>query len=178
MLNPPSGVTAGSVAYPADVPDDLPHASIQSLNHTAIGVQDLAAMRRFYVEVLQFCQLARPDFPFDGTWLEAGGLTLHLIAADPTVPLATTDWREQFSSDHIQSWWHRRGHHLAFAVRSAADMEKRLQHFQVPYSRFTVPGTNAAQLFLLDVEGNGIELGSGYDEVATMLRGQSQNQGP
>lgn len=51
MLNPPSGVTAGSVAYPADVPDDLPHASIQSLNHTAIGVQDLAAMRRFYVEV-------------------------------------------------------------------------------------------------------------------------------
>ena len=32
-------------------------------------------------------------------------------------------------------------------------MEKRLQHFQVPYSRFTVPGTSAAQLFLLDVEG-------------------------
>ena len=51
MLNPPSGVTAGSVAYPAEVPDHLPHASIQSLNHAAIGVQDLDAMHRFYVEV-------------------------------------------------------------------------------------------------------------------------------
>lgn len=36
-------------------------------------------------------------------------------------------------------------------------MEKRLQHFQVPYSRFTVPGTNAAQLFLLDVEGEALQ---------------------
>ena len=26
--------------------------------------------------------------------------------------------------------------------------------------------------------GNGIELGSGYDEVAAMLRDQSQNEGP
>ena len=45
----------------------------------------------------------------------------------------------------------------AFAVRSADDMEKRLQHFQVPYSRFTVPDTNAAQLFLLDVEGEALQ---------------------
>ena len=36
-------------------------------------------------------------------------------------------------------------------------MEKRLQHFQVPYSRFTVPGTKAAQLFLLDVEGEALQ---------------------
>ena len=41
-------------------------------------------------------------------------------------------------------------------------MEKRLQHFQVPYSRFTVPGTKAAQLFLLDVEG---------EALAVLLRG-------
>ena len=30
--------------------------------------------------------LARPPFPFDGAWLQAGGLTLHLIADDPTIP--------------------------------------------------------------------------------------------
>ena len=51
MLSPPSGATAGSVAYPAEVPNDLPEASFYSLNHVAIGVQDLDAMRRFYVEV-------------------------------------------------------------------------------------------------------------------------------
>ena len=31
-------------------------------------------------------QLPRPPFPFSGAWLEAGGLTLHLIADDPTIP--------------------------------------------------------------------------------------------
>ena len=111
MLNPASGATAGSVEYPAEVPDDLPQASIQSLNHTAIGVQDLDAMRRFYVEVsslgagpphqgscmcvtvrlflqvLQFCQLARPDFPFDGVWLEAGALAAASATCSCYVPL-------------------------------------------------------------------------------------------
>ena len=111
MLDPPSGAAAGSAAYPAEVPDDLPQASIQSLNHTAIGVQDLDAMRRFYVEVsspaagppagimhvsdskhrsclqvLQFCQLARPDFPFDGAWLEAGLLATASATCSCHVP--------------------------------------------------------------------------------------------
>ena len=114
MLNPPSGVTAGSVAYPAEVPNDLPPASIQSLNHTAIGVQDLNAMRRFYVEVsspaagpppgvthvpnskhrfrlqvLQFCQLARPAFPFDGAWLEAGLLAAASATCSCDVPMSS-----------------------------------------------------------------------------------------
>ncbi len=31
-------------------------------------------------------KLPRPPFPFDGAWLQAGGMTLHLIADDPTIP--------------------------------------------------------------------------------------------
>ena len=187
----------------------------------------------------------------------AGGLTLHLIAADPTVPLATTDWREQFSSDHIQSWWHRRGHHLGATTCSVCMLASRSveRTFRLPHaSSLQQPpraalghlfsGSNCyvayqhvslqpllcgvlltwrrdcstsrsptrASLYLAPMllscscwmwkvrrcstlawhaglqrltepaitncAGNGIELGSGYDEVATMLRGQSQNQGP
>lgn len=41
--------------------------------------------RRFYTNVLGFTQQARPNFPFDGAWLNAGGLVLHLIQKDPSV---------------------------------------------------------------------------------------------
>ena len=40
----------------------------------------------FYTEVLGMEKLPRPPFPFDGAWLQAGGMTLHLIADDPTIP--------------------------------------------------------------------------------------------
>lgn len=40
----------------------------------------------FYTQVLGMEKLPRPPFPFDGAWLQAGGLTLHLIADDPTIP--------------------------------------------------------------------------------------------
>ncbi len=40
----------------------------------------------FYTQVLGMEKLPRPPFPFDGAWLQAGGLTLHLIEDDPTIP--------------------------------------------------------------------------------------------
>lgn len=43
-------------------------------------------MRRFYTRVLGMKQLPRPPFPFGGAWLQGGGLTLHLIHDDPTIP--------------------------------------------------------------------------------------------
>lgn len=48
---------------------------------------------RFYIKVLGFQKLPRPDFPFGGAWLAAGGLFLHLIEADPTVPVKIKEWK-------------------------------------------------------------------------------------
>jgi hypothetical protein len=31
-------------------------------------------------------KMPRPPFPFDGAWLEGGGVVLHLIEDDPTIP--------------------------------------------------------------------------------------------
>lgn len=41
---------------------------------------------RFYIRVLGMKQLPRPPFPFAGAWLQGGGLILHLIDDDPTIP--------------------------------------------------------------------------------------------
>lgn len=37
-------------------------------------------------------QLARPPFPFSGAWLQGGGLMLHLIEDDPTIP-----WKSEYT---------------------------------------------------------------------------------
>ena len=91
-----------------------PPSRLVSLNHAALGVQDVEGMIkcalscmswtsckrymfntvlscvahacRFYTRVLGMQQLARPPFPFGGAWLQGGGLMLHLIDNDPTIP--------------------------------------------------------------------------------------------
>lgn len=50
-------------------------------------------MCSFYVRVLGFERQPRPPFPFGGAWLSGGGLTLHLIDDDPTIPHALGSWQ-------------------------------------------------------------------------------------
>ncbi len=45
------------------------------------------------MRVLGFQRQPRPPFPFDGAWLTGGGLTLHLIDDDPTIPHALGSWQ-------------------------------------------------------------------------------------
>ncbi|KAK9840660.1 hypothetical protein WJX81_007833 [Elliptochloris bilobata] len=150
---------------------DAPPVPLVALNHCALGVSDLDNMANFYVRVLGFQRQPRPPFPFGGEWLTGGGLTLHLIDDDPTIPHALGDWRDRYNADEPEPWYIRRGAHKAFEVASLADMEARLKRFGVEYHKFIVPGTNAAQIFLWDPEGNGVELGEGYNEIAASLKG-------
>lgn len=76
------------------------------------------------------------------------------------------------NSTHIEPWHIRRGHHIAFEVNDISAMEQRLQHHGVAYDKFELPGTAAVQMFLLDPEGNGIELGVGYEEIEAKLRNE------
>jgi len=53
------------------------------LHHVSINVRDVHAARDFYVGVLGLTERAdRPDFGFDGAWLDAGSQQIHLIKAD------------------------------------------------------------------------------------------------
>jgi catechol 2,3-dioxygenase-like lactoylglutathione lyase family enzyme len=60
--------------------------TIGGYSHLAIAVTDVDAARRFYVELLGFTELPRPDFGVSGAWLRVGDLQLHLVETD-TMPV-------------------------------------------------------------------------------------------
>ena len=51
----------------------------RALHHAAIRVTDVERARRFYVEVLGFKEIPRPDVPSPGAWLSLGDAQVHLI---------------------------------------------------------------------------------------------------
>jgi len=59
---------------------------IAGYSHVAIAVTDLEAARRFYIDLLGFEDLPRPDFGIPGMWLRVGDLQLHFIETD-TMPV-------------------------------------------------------------------------------------------
>ena len=107
------------------------------LHHVSINVRDVSASRDFYVDVLGLTERTdRPDFSFDGAWLDAGRQQVHLIKAD--VPPD-------------------RGQHFALAVTGldAAVAELRRRGVRVTDP---VPVGTGRQSFLSDPAGNRIEL--------------------
>jgi glyoxylase I family protein len=54
--------------------------SLVGVHHISVNVSDNAVAARFYIDVLGFKELERPDFGVPGTWLEmADGRQVHLI---------------------------------------------------------------------------------------------------
>lgn len=153
----------------SDSADTAPQICLKGLNHASYHAVDPPALRNFYTRVLSFKSIERPDFPFDGAWLEGAGLLLHIIQDDPSVPKAINSWKDQFA-DEPETWFIRRANHLAFEVQDIAAMEERLVFFGIEYTKAKVPGTEAAQLFFYDPEGNGVEVGCDYDTVADALK--------
>jgi catechol 2,3-dioxygenase-like lactoylglutathione lyase family enzyme len=107
------------------------------LHHVSINVRDVTAARAFYVDVLGLTERAdRPDFHFDGAWLDAGGQQVHLIQAE--VPPD-------------------RGQHFALEV---TDLDGAVAEIRGRGLRVTdpVPVGTGRQSFLYDPAGNRIEL--------------------
>jgi glyoxylase I family protein len=107
------------------------------LHHVSINVRDVSAARAFYVDVLGLTERAdRPDFHFDGAWLDAGSQQVHLIQAE--VPPD-------------------RGQHFALAV---TDLDGAVAELRGRGLRVTDPVLVGAgrQSFLYDPAGNRIEL--------------------
>src|SRR5262245_37915981 len=107
------------------------------LHHVSINVSDVGAARDFYTRVLGLTERAdRPDFPFDGAWLDAGSQQVHLIQAE--VPPD-------------------RGQHFALAV---TDLDGAVAELRGRGLRVTdpVPVGSGSQSFLCDPAGNRLEL--------------------
>ena len=107
------------------------------VHHVSINVDDVPAAVRFYTEVLGLARRDdRPDFGFDGAWLDAGDQQVHLIAADVPGDL---------------------GQHFALLVD---DLEAAVAEVRSKGVRVSDPSPvgSGFQAFLRDPAGNAVEL--------------------
>lgn len=107
------------------------------LHHVSVNVDDVTKALAFYCDVLGLRQRHdRPDFDFDGAWLDLGDRQLHLIGRP--VPEAV-------------------GQHFAIEVRHLDAVVSELRARLVEVSDPVPVGTNR-QAFLHDPSGNLVEL--------------------
>lgn len=108
-----------------------------AVHHVSINVTDVEAALAFYVDVLGLVPRPdRPDFGFDGAWLDAGGQQVHLIAASPPAGL---------------------GQHFALLVGDLDNTVAELRGRGVDISDPAPVGTSR-QAFVSDPSGNLVEL--------------------
>jgi glyoxylase I family protein len=119
----------------------------KDFHHAAIRVTDVERARNFYMNVLGFKQIPRPDVDRPGAWLSLGNAQVHLIHgpanhADVEPGMATKP-------------------HIAIVIddfaNAGADLEKNeIQH------RVVIGSVAGSIILLQDPDGNAIELRESY----------------
>jgi catechol 2,3-dioxygenase-like lactoylglutathione lyase family enzyme len=108
-----------------------------AVHHVSLNVDDVEAALRFYCDVLGLeARADRPDFPFGGAWLDAGGQQVHLIEGQPPPNL---------------------GQHFALQVDDLEATVTELRDRGVEVSDPRPVGTSR-QAFVTDPAGNRVEL--------------------
>lgn len=115
---------------------------IASLDHVNLRTANLAAMERFYREVLGLAPGFRPEFRFPGAWLYCGERAVVHLVGVAQAPKGGEPTLE----------------HFAFLCADFAGMRARLDAARVPYRAQRVPTTGNLQLHIADPDGNHIEL--------------------
>jgi catechol 2,3-dioxygenase-like lactoylglutathione lyase family enzyme len=135
--------------------------AIAQLGHYSVRTADLAASRRFYVEILQLREGYRPPFDFPGHWLYLGedettfGV-VHLIGVDPSAPenlsryLGARDPESLAGTGALD--------HIAFLATDWPAMRARCEAGGIEYVERQVPLLGLRQVFLTDPSGVTIEL--------------------
>ena len=128
---------------------------LTELNHYFVRANDLERAKDFYVGVLGFEIMPRPDFPFPGYWLGINGkIQVHMGPAGianaelyylGTPPHAATD-----NSGVVD--------HIAFLASEPENFVKRLQELGIGYRPRSLPESELFQIFIKDPDGLTIEL--------------------
>ncbi len=128
--------------------------SVTSFDHVTIICADLAATRRFYVEVLGMSEVPRPAFKFPGLWLQIGDVQIHATQESPEAGKA--GWAERGGT--VVS----RGHHIAFRVDNVSTALEIARAHGVPIaSPLQQRPDGYRQVYLYDPDGHVVELVSG-----------------
>ena len=118
---------------------------IQGLHHLALVTDQPEIATQFYVDVLGFRPIQRPNFDFCGAWLLGYGVQIHIIE-NPSVA--------EGLGDKIDS----RADHMAFAVEDHQPVRERLDQLGIAYSERVNAG-GIPQIFFQDPDGHHIEIG-------------------
>ena len=125
---------------------------VKQIDHVTLIVEDLKRSRMFYTEVLGMHVVDRPDFSFDGIWLQAGGTQVHLIinhpeCANPGYPNVTPETLPG------------RVHHFAFEVHDAHEAADRLKEHGVRIQGGPVARPDGCiQVWFFDPDGHIVEV--------------------
>lgn len=117
--------------------------AVRGIHHVSLEVANAMIAESFYVSILGFAPIDRPDLGFVGSWLRGGDLVIHLIQG------------ERPSADQTPK---SRGDHLALAVADIDEAERWLSEKNILYLRKTQRTTNIEQIFFVDPDGHTIEL--------------------
>jgi len=120
---------------------------LKKVNHVAIIVSDVGRSLAFYVQILGFQQIRRPNFDRYGAWLTMGNIELHLIKGTPLV----------FTGDNLIVG------HISVETDNTEEVLKKLTELKVPFSRnVSVPDALESrpitQYFIRDPDGYYIEI--------------------
>jgi len=116
--------------------------NILSLHHSSVIVSDTKTSLKFYCDILGLKQLDRPNFPYDGAWLDLGLQQVHLLELDNPDP--TTGRPKHGGVDR----------HIAFLI---ADLEQFKQTLDKANVSYTVSVSGRRALFCRDPDGNALE---------------------
>lgn len=119
----------------------------KDFHHAAIRVTDVERARNFYVNVLGFKQIPRPDVPSPGAWLSLGNAQVHLIHgpvnhAAPEPGMATKP-------------------HIAIVIDDFPNASAELEKHGIKH-RVMIGSVAGSVLLLQDPDGNAIELRESY----------------
>jgi glyoxylase I family protein len=115
----------------------------RGLHHASLLVADTQRSLDFYRDVLDMPVLDRPDLPFPGAWLGAGGQQIHLLELpnpDPVKGRPAHGGRDR---------------HVALLVAGLDRICQRLEAAGVTYTRSR---SGRSAVFVRDPDGNALEL--------------------
>jgi catechol 2,3-dioxygenase-like lactoylglutathione lyase family enzyme len=128
---------------------------LTELNHYFVRANDLERTRDFYVEVLGFQVMPRPDFPFPGYWVGINGkVQVHMglagIQNQEMYYLGTPKGAATDNSGVVD--------HIAFLASEPEEFMARFKALEVSYRPRSLPASELFQLFVKDPNGITIEL--------------------
>jgi len=128
---------------------------LTELNHYFVRANDLERTKDFYVEVLGFEVMPRPDFPFPGYWVGINGkIQVHMglagIDNQGMYYLGTPENAATDNSGVVD--------HIAFLASDPQEFVQRFKARGMAFRPRSLPESELFQLFIKDPNGLTIEL--------------------